>query len=559
MHGDMRLHLTGHVRCLIALLISLCADALLAANPYLPLWEHTPDGEPYVFDDPDNPGRKRVYVYGSHDNRQSLWCGRDLVLWSAPVEDLNKWRFDGVIFRSVADANGNPLDGKSLGDLLFAPDVALKTDASGKKTYFLVPNNMASKRKSMIAKSDRPDGPFRVCNWDAKDPTRTRGCLGQDPALFVDDDGRVYGYWGYWRSMAAELDSETMADVKPGTKVVEDMVSGGKQPGAFRFFEASSVRKVKGKYVFIYSRKTEDGEFGLYSSSYTLAYAYSDKPLGPWTYGGTIIDGRARENRQDGTVVVTASPWGNIHGSICEINGKWYVFYHRQCGRKGDGRQAMVAPVDVDVEERVGGRVRISEAEYTSEGFESDGLDAFEWHPAGIMSYFTGGPYMRPCYAEGYDNRDPYDEKINRGTVVNITAGSVVGYKYFDFRKTHGCKSLRLEVKLLPLGEKATVEVWAIRPSSDEGGIKLGEVLLSGNEGEKSVMKTVDVPSLAEIDGRKALFFVFHAARRGFSICEIEGFRFSAGNVAGSAGMEYPRPGQIHSESQIVKFERRIK
>ena len=72
-------------------------------------------------------------------------------------------------------------------------------------------------------------------------------------------------------------------------------------------------------------------------------------------------------------------------------------------------------------------------------------------------------------------------------------------------------------------------------------------------------MKTVDVPSLAGIDGRKALFFVFHAARKGFSICEIEGFRFSAGNVAGSTGMECPRPGQIHSESQIVKFERRIK
>ena len=38
-------------------------------NPYLPLWEHIPDGEPYVFDDPDQPGRQRVYIYGSHDSR----------------------------------------------------------------------------------------------------------------------------------------------------------------------------------------------------------------------------------------------------------------------------------------------------------------------------------------------------------------------------------------------------------------------------------------------------------------------------------------------------------
>ena len=38
-------------------------------NPYLPLWEHIPDGEPYVFEDPDNPGKYRVYIYGSHDTR----------------------------------------------------------------------------------------------------------------------------------------------------------------------------------------------------------------------------------------------------------------------------------------------------------------------------------------------------------------------------------------------------------------------------------------------------------------------------------------------------------
>ena len=32
-------------------------------NPYLPLWEHIPDGEPYVFEDPDQPGKYRVYIY----------------------------------------------------------------------------------------------------------------------------------------------------------------------------------------------------------------------------------------------------------------------------------------------------------------------------------------------------------------------------------------------------------------------------------------------------------------------------------------------------------------
>ena len=503
---------------------------LFAANPYLPLWEHVPDGEPYVFDDPDNPGKKRIYIYGSHDNQHTLWCGREHVLWSAPIEDLNRWRFDGVIFRSLDDANGEPLDRKWLGDPLFAPDVTVKTDANGRKTYYLYPCNKAEGRKTMVAKSDRPGGPFRVCNWDKRNPKRTEGCLGADPAVFVDDDGRVYGYWGFWRSMAAELDPGTMATLKPGTKIVEDMVSGAKQPGVFRFYEASSIRKVKGKYIFIYSRWTEDGEFGLKGAPYTLAYAYSDRPLGPWTYGGTLIDGRARERRPSGKTIVTATSWGNTHGSLCEINGRWYVFYHRQCGLQGHARQAMVAPVNVDVEEIPGGKVSISEGEYTSEGFETNGLDPFEWHPAGITCYYVGGAYVRPWYAEGYDDENPYDEKINRSSVVNIVSSSVIGYKYFNFSKTKGCRPLQVEMRLLPLGERGKMEVWAVSPIAAEGGIKVGELAFSGSEEVWSATKTVDVSPLASIEGRKALFFVFYSARKGFPICEMEGFRFVRAN-----------------------------
>ena len=76
-------------------------------------------------------------------------------------------------------------------------------------------------------------------------------------AVFVDDDGRVYGYWGFGHSMAAEIDPATMCTVKPGTKMVDGMISGYQEPGIFRFFEASSIRKIKDKYVFIYSRWTE--------------------------------------------------------------------------------------------------------------------------------------------------------------------------------------------------------------------------------------------------------------------------------------------------------------
>ena len=55
-------------------------------NPYIPLWEHLPDGEPRVFEDPDNPGKLRAYIIGSHDVRvnKTLPAGAMKVL-SSPI------------------------------------------------------------------------------------------------------------------------------------------------------------------------------------------------------------------------------------------------------------------------------------------------------------------------------------------------------------------------------------------------------------------------------------------------------------------------------------------
>ena len=309
-------------------------------NPYLPLWEHIPDGEPYVFDDPDNPGKQRVYIYGSHDNLKDAYCGRDQVVWSAPTDDLSHWRYDGIILTVNRNARGEVFDSAATADVLYAPDITFVTDSTGKKTYYLFPNDQTGYRNALIAKSDRPDGPFEVCNWSKKNPNQVEGIYGFDPAVFVDDDGRVYGYWGFEHSYAAEIDPATMCTVKPGTEIIDGMVSGRNEEGIFSFFEASSIRKIKDKYVFIYSRFTKDGEFGLPTSNYNLAYAYSDQPLGPWTYGGTIIDARGREINEKGDTIASAVPDGNTHGSICEINGQWYVFYHRQTGTNEYARQA---------------------------------------------------------------------------------------------------------------------------------------------------------------------------------------------------------------------------
>lgn len=83
-----------------------------AFNPYLPLCEYVPDSEPYVFDG-------RVYIYGSHDEAGgTMYCPGDYVSWSAPVEDLSDWRYEGVSYRRTQDPSN--AEGKLQ---LWAPDV----------------------------------------------------------------------------------------------------------------------------------------------------------------------------------------------------------------------------------------------------------------------------------------------------------------------------------------------------------------------------------------------------------------------------------------------------
>ena len=509
-------------------------------NPYLPLWEHIPDGEPYIFEDPDNPGEYRVYVYGSHDSMITGYCGRELVVWSASVDNLNEWRYDGEILRVLNNANGEPLSDKGLSDVLYAPDVTEKIEPDGTRMYYLFPNDMEYGRRSLIAKSPRPDGPFEVCNWSKENPSWTEGILEFDPAVFVDDDGRVYGYWGFECSYAAELDPNTMCTLKEGTEIIKDMISSSKSEGIFRFFEASSIRKVEDKYIFVYSRVTDDGEFGLPSTNYTLAYAYSDAPLGPWTYGGTIIDGRAREIDEAGNVIASGNVAGNTHGGICKIHDQWYVFYHRQTGTDEYARQAMVAPITVEVEKGKGGKVYISEGEYNSEGFSLNGLDPLEAHSAGIACWLTGPKvaiheypnniFFGSYVASGYGTEDkyeaPYDLRNNTNQVVNNTDGSIVGYKYFNFDGTYGRRKLSLVLGLIPEGVGGTITVMADRPWVSQGGIEVGSIDLSADMPMSPTEVEIAVPELSRMKGKHAIYLKFTSDVPEKSICILNDLKF---------------------------------
>ena len=513
-------------------------DAEYQGNPYLPLWEYIPDAEPYVFEDPDNPGKYRLYVYGSHDTLKTAYCGTDLVVWSAPVEDLSDWRCDGVIFESVVNGTA---------DVLYAPDVAL-VEENGKKTYYLYPNNQSWGRTTMVCKSDRPDGPFEVVNWKEGSTTETEGVLGFDPAVFVDDDGSVYGYWGFVESWWGKLDEDNMSALKEGETSKRNIPSYDQMTafdydptqfnivqdenvGKWGFFEASSIRKVGNKYVFIYSRNglPEEPTGKNYSQ---LAYGYSDSPEGPWKWGGIIVDamGEIIPNENGGYDRTFAG--GNTHGSICEINGQWYVFYHRNLHTYA--RQAMVEPITVEWDEESvadGGEVRISMAEVTSNGFFIEGLNPYVKHSAGIVCYLTGGASITPAYSEDTTTLP----------VVNIRNGVIAGIKYFNFdldAPTDGSKSLEVELK--PLGIDAQIDVY-LRPASavntpveykdskvvsvGEGSKKLGTIELSADMPMESTTFSISAKEIDKLDGQWGLFFVF-SSDSGLNICELYNVQF---------------------------------
>ncbi|MDO4949020.1 MAG: family 43 glycosylhydrolase [Bacteroidales bacterium] len=538
----MKTKIVNNIRCKVSslLLLALCMTvSLQAQNPFLPLWEFIPDGEPYVFEDPDKPGEYRVYVYGSHDLLLNKYCGLDQVVWSASVNDLTHWRYDGVIFTNTKNRDGSYLRGNKEGDLLYAPDIAVRTEVDGTKTYYLYPNIQANGRECLVAKSKRPDGPFEVCNWSKTDAQKTDGILGFDPAVFVDDDGRVYGYWGFNKSHCAELDPTTMATLKPGTKILENMVSSHLQEGVFRFFEASSIRKIQDKYVFIYSRYTADGEKGLPSSNYTLAYAYSDNPMGPFTYGGTIIDGRGVVKGGDGKYHITAYPEGNTHGSIFEVDGQWWVVYHRHTGLSVYSRQAMVAPIDIKVEKGKGGKVTISEGEFTSEGFAIEGLNPLHRTSAGLACYFTSpvlahweypkyifnGSYIMASRVNDARLRQ-YNLKEPTCRVVNNLAGCVVGYKYFNMKKLDKKHAYKLALNIKPQGVDGTITVLLGAPSENEGAKVIGQLRLSAFMPQENTVFDIPLDHWQSFKGKQPLFFRFESATTDRSLCDMNDFIF---------------------------------
>ena len=465
------------------------------ANPYMPLWEHVPDGEPRVF---TYNGETRIYLYGSHDTKKTDYCGPDYVVWSAPVDDPTNWTCHGVCYTA------------SDGGDLYAPDVVQKGDTF----YMYAAENRGS--SIMLVTSKCPWGPF-------ENPVKTE--LGFDPGILVDDDGRVSAFWGFCESHAGELNDD-MATLKPET--VRHHIMGHSKPFWIKeddghvdpvdgFFEASSPRKINGKYVLIYSKRYEypkpsNGVFG--SCNGFLSYKWCDTPLGDYRPGGDIsFNGGEVITGPDGNGIMTYQ-WGNNHGSLMKVKDQWYVFYHRQTGCNEYSRQAMVEPVDIATGKD--GKIYIGKITYengepvssdvveaTSQGFYLDGLDAFATISAGYTCHMYDG-LGKPMYqdnAEGTnkDRRVAHIMPVYEGDsspVVDIQSGATIGFKYLNFG-TEGASKAELTGDI-PAGFKISIRI----DSYDGKTVSVAEV----SEDSKTVVFELG----EKITGRHAVYFGFN-------------------------------------------------
>lgn len=403
-----------------------------AFNPYLPSYEYIPDGEPYVFDN-------RVYVYGSHDQFNGKgFCLNNYVSWSAPVDGLGDWRFEGEIYDK---ANDPLLKRKSLS--MYAPDIQKGPDGKYYLFYFLEFEGVIS-----VAVSDQPAGKFRFLGHvEYLDGTILGKAKGDpfmfDPGIFLDDDGRIYLYTGFspkWitriyltgrgkleGAYVTELESDFLT-VKTAPRLILDRkgTRAGIEAEGHGFFEAASMRKYGSTYYFIYSSE----------KNHELCYATSTTPTGPFTYGGTLISnadiGHNGRSEKD-----ALNYYGNNHGSMLCIKDQFYIFYHRQTNRHEYSRQGCAESIRMDVSGK------FEQAEMTSCGLNGGpllGKGTYSAHiacnlfckygtgsysPLNIFKSFRKHPYLTQSGRDREGDPDQY--------VANIRDGAVIGYKYFKF------------------------------------------------------------------------------------------------------------------------------
>lgn len=462
-----------------------------ALNPYLPSWEYIPDGEPHVFEN-------RVYVYGSHDRFNApIFCVNDYVCWSAPVDDLSDWWYEGVIYRK----NQDPKNKLGL-RLLFAPDVCRGAD--GRYYLYYTFDFMGIMG---VAVCDTPAGKYQFLGHvhypDGTVWGRRKGDqFPFDPGVLADDDGRIWLYSGFYTPTPAFVtgfkklrnDGGTVVELERDMLTIKgepQVIFPKEGPGSFpnhEFFEGSSIRKDGDKYIFVYSSR----------HNHELCYAVSGRPDGGFTFGGTLVsqgdlflDGNEDERKG-------LNYLGNTHGGLLNIGEDWYIFYHRQTNRHSYSRQACAEKLVRSPD----GSFR--QAEVTSCGLNGGPLRGIGRYPAYIACNLWSrdgvGRYDCPSPRRAFAAH-PFFTQTGKGQegdggqyIANMRNGAVAGFKYFDIR------------------ELKTVSV-------ELSGAAEGEFLLSDRSDFQTVSARIQLKltggraefhaPCAMADGERALYFKF--------------------------------------------------
>ncbi len=491
-------------------------------NPYLPSYEYIPDGEPYVFGD-------RVYVYGSHDKYNGdVYCELDYVCWSAPVSDLGEWRYEGVIYKKNQDPNNSDLQGN-----LYAPDVTVGPDGR----YYLF-YSLSRLSHVGVAVCDEPAGRYEFLGYvHYKDGTVLGEREGDeqqfDPGVITIGE-LTYLYTGFCPAddpgkhgaMLTVLDKDMLTIVKePSFVAPSGYYSKGTGYEGHAFFEAPSIRKRGDKFYFIYSSYV----------NHELCYATADSPEGPFKYGGVIVSNADIGIDTYKPADMPCVPYANNHGSMVEINGEWYIFYHRHTNAHNYSRQGCVEKL------RFTDDINIKQAEITS----CTGIDTPLAGKGVYPAYLACNLYLEKDLADFKENiydvsRDRYmlvpwigwlpddfpkivqdhsditpDEydKISRPDVIddnsgldrgihsfitNIRDGVTAGFKYFDIKDL---KAVAIRTKGYGRGE---VEIYASPAASPKERILMGSIPVSSTNAYKRDETKVSIE-----DGIYAIYFIF--------------------------------------------------
>ena len=409
-------------------------------NPFLPLNVCIPDGEPHLFDG-------RVYLYGSHDHEGGwTFCMEDYEVWSAPEDDLSDWRCEGITYRASQDPAYPERK------YMYAPDVVRGNDGRYYLYYCMSGDYGVGgyTQPISVAVCDTPAGKYEYLGHvQNPDGSLMMRYVCFDPAV-LNDNGVIRLYYGtqygYEESNPGEewvlkteqdMFGRTREEILsypdsingPVTLVLEDDMLTVKEPPrhvipykvkgtSFEehpFFEASSMRKVGDKYYFVYSSW----------QNHELCYAVSDYPDRDFTFGGTIvsngdvgINGRKSDDKLNMT--------GTTHGSIIEVKGQWYVFYHRLTHKSDYSRQACAEKITIEPD----GSIR--QVEITSCGLNDGPLRGEGTYPAGICCNLTNGRMPHGCnsvYPIAFPNVTNLGEERFIGEIED---GTLIGYKYFD-------------------------------------------------------------------------------------------------------------------------------